>query len=146
MTVIGSKTSKSREVSARWTPSLTKGGWTPVSDFYLEHYAKLDPGMTNAEAMLVIHLIRHKWDAEMPFPGFTSLAARMGISPTAARAHARSLEKKGYLVRQMRVGTTNKFDLRPLFAALEKLQAYELGKKEGKAERNTRHLAFGEHS
>src|SRR5262245_41570447 len=89
----------------------TDDGWTPVSDFFLDHYAQLEPPITNAEAMLVIHLIRHKWDNAPPFPGFTTLARKMGISTTAARGHARSLETKGYLVRHMRVGTTNKFDL-----------------------------------
>jgi Helix-turn-helix domain len=130
--------SEPREVSARWTAALTSGGWTPVADFFLDSYAKLDPRLTNAEAMLVIHLIRHKWDEAPPFPGFTTLAKRMGISPTAARAHARSLENKGYLLRHMRVGTTNKFDLGKLFTALEKLQAFELGKKEGKTGRLNR--------
>jgi len=88
--------------------------------------------------MLVVHLVRHKWDAAPPFPGFTTLARRMGISPTAARGHARSLEKKGYLLRQMRVGTTNKFDLTRLFVALEKRLAYELGRQEGEATRRPR--------
>lgn len=78
-----------------------------------------------------------------PFPGFTTLAGRMGISATAAWAHARSLEKKGYLVRQMRVGTTNKFDMHPLFAALEKQQAYERGKREGRAAKKAGRRAVG---
>jgi hypothetical protein len=138
MPVIGKKAPPSREVSDRWTEALTKQGWTPVSDFFLDHYARLDPPITNAEAILVIHLIRHKWDDAPPFPGFTTLARRMGISATAARAHARSLEAKGYLARQMRVGTTNKFDLTKLFAALEKQQAFELGKKEGMATKPAR--------
>ena len=130
---IAKKVREPREVSARWTAALTSRGWTPVADFFLDSYAKLDPPLTNAQAMLVIHLIRHKWDAAPPFPGFTTLAKRMVISTTAARAHARSLENKGYLVRQMRVGTTNKFDLSKLFTALEKMQAFELGKKAGMA-------------
>ncbi len=125
------KAERSREVSDRWTEPLTRDGWTPVSDFFLDHYAQLDPPITNAEAVLVIHLIRHKWDDAPPFPGFTTLAKRMGISATAARGHARSLENKGYLVRQMRIGTTNKFDLTKLFNALEKLQAFELGRQAG---------------
>jgi hypothetical protein len=37
----------------------------------------------------------------------------------------------------MRVGTTNKFDLQPLFTALEKLQAFELGKAAGRNEKKT---------
>lgn len=135
MPIVGKKAQPLREVSNRWTEPLTKQGWTPVSDFFLDHYARLEPPITNAEAILVIHLIRHKWDDAPPFPGFTTLAKRMGISATAARAHARSLENKGYLLRQMRVGTTNKFDLKRLFTALEKQQAFERGKKEGMATR-----------
>jgi hypothetical protein len=131
MPTLTKKAQPSREVSDRWTELLTKDGWTPVSDFFLDHYAQLDPPITNAEAMLVIHLIRHKWDNAPPFPGFTTLAKRMDISATAARGHARSLETKGYLVRHMRVGTTNKFDLTKLFTALELLHAFEMGRQAG---------------
>jgi hypothetical protein len=127
-----------REVSSRWTPALTKGGWTPVSDFFLESYTKLEPPITNSEALLIIHLMRYKWDTTPPFPGFKTLANRMGISTTAVRNHARSLEKKGYLFREKRVGTTNLFDLTPLFLSLEKLQAYEAGKKDQREEARAR--------
>jgi predicted ArsR family transcriptional regulator len=60
-----------------------------------------------------------KWDEKLPYPGFKTLAKRMGITDTQARSHARSLEQKGYLVRKMRKGQTNKFDLGKLFAVLE---------------------------
>src|SRR4051812_27140574 len=113
-----------REVASRWTPALVGGGWTPISDFFLESYRKLNPPISNPEALFVIHLMRHKWDDQHPFPGFATIAKRMGISTTAARGHARALEGKGYLQRVMRIGTTNRFDLRPLFHALEKLLAY----------------------
>jgi hypothetical protein len=46
----------------------------------------------------------------------------MGITPTAVRNHARSLEKRRKLLeRQMRVGRPNVFNLTPLFTALEKM-------------------------
>lgn len=114
-----------RDVAARWTPMLSKKGWTPICDYFLDSYTRLAPKITNLEALLVIHLMRYKWDAEAPFPGFRALAKRMGITATSARNHARSLEKKGYLRREKRVGTTNKFDLTPLFAALERLLQLE---------------------
>jgi hypothetical protein len=42
------------------------------------------------------------------------------VSTTAAvRAHARSLEEKGFLVLIMQIGTTNRFNLTPLFKRLE---------------------------
>lgn len=117
-----------RMVSTRWTPKLVAGGWTPVADFFLDSYTRLDPPLSTSEAMLVIHLIRHKWDQEMPFPGFKTLARRMGVTATSVRNHARSLELKGYLVRYKRIGTTNQFDLTPLFRALEGLLAKEYGR------------------
>lgn len=43
----------------------------------------------------------------------------MGITDTSARDHARSLECKGYLKREKRVGISNLFDLTPMFKALK---------------------------
>ena len=85
--------------------------------------------------MLIIHLMRHKWDSKMPFPGSKLLAKRMGISATAVRGHARSLERKGYLKRIKRTGTTNKFDLSPLFRALEAYLDTVEAEKKAKANR-----------
>ena len=42
----------------------------------------------------------------------------MGISVVYARKLAASLEKKGYLVREPRIGATNQFNLAPLFDRL----------------------------
>lgn len=111
-----------REVAQRWTPQLTRDGWTPVSDYFLENYHRLKPPITTLEAMLIIHLMRHKWDSRHPRPAFKTLAKRMGITDTAVRNHARSLEKKLFLHRIKRVGQPNHFDLAPLFAALERMQ------------------------
>ena len=125
-----------RLVSGRWTPALVRDGWTPIADYFLDSYRRLKPPLSTHEMVLVIHLMRHKWDEAPPFPGFTTLAKRMGITATATRNHARSLEQKGYLIRQKRVGTTNLFDLTPLFRALEQLQVYEAGLEQGRREVN----------
>jgi hypothetical protein len=61
-----------RDVAARWTPHLASGGFTPIVDFFLDHYREL--GITNLEAMFLVHLIRFKWTSQMPFPGFKRLA------------------------------------------------------------------------
>jgi hypothetical protein len=121
--------SNAREVSSRWTPALSKEGWTPISDFFLDNYCKLSPAIKGPEVLLIIHLMRHKWDENAPFPAFKTLAKRMGISPAAVRNHARSLEAKGYLVRQKQVGSTNRFELMPLFTALETLQLQSTEKR-----------------
>src|SRR5882757_4135595 len=105
-----------RQVSSRWTPALARGGWTPVVNFFLDNYHRLHPKpLRYVEAMFIIHLMRHKWDSGAPYPGFKSLAKRMGISPQSARIYARTLQKKGCLVREFKTGETNRFHLRKLF-------------------------------
>lgn len=110
-----------RDPASRWTPALAKS-WTPIADEFLQSYAHLEPPITSLEAMLIIQLIQHKWDAKAPFPGFKTLADRMGLTPTSVRNHARSLEKKGYLRREMRQAQTNRFHLDGLFKKLEEFQ------------------------
>src|SRR4051812_40340048 len=72
-----------RDVAKRWTPALARAGWTPISDFFLDNFHRLTPAMTHGEAMLVVLLMRHKWDDAPPFPGFKSISKRLGISMTA---------------------------------------------------------------
>jgi len=125
-----------RNVESRWTKALAKS-FTPISDFFLDNYHKLPKPLTSSEAMLVIHLMRYKWDEDEPFPSFKTLGRKMGITPTAVRNHARSLEKgKGYLRRIMQIGRPNRFDLKPLFVALEKLQAQEAAKEAKKSKKD----------
>lgn len=112
-----------RMVSHRWTPRLAQN-WTPISDYFLKNYHRLR--ITHIEAMVVIHLMSFKWDANAPFPSLKTVARRMGVTDTAVRNHIRSLVKKGMLHRQIVKGTTNRFFLEPLFARLEQLMDEEL--------------------
>ncbi len=105
-------------VANRWTPKLCKP-FTAVSGFFLENYNEL--GITTTQAMLIIHLMTHKWTERNPYPGFKLLGKKMGMTDTQVRTHARQLEKDGFLLRIKREGYTNEFDLTPLFAALEEL-------------------------
>jgi hypothetical protein len=118
-----------QSIASRWTPKLISGGWTPVSTYFIDNYHRLIPKISSLEAMLIIQLVRHKWDERNPHPTFTTIANRMGISATAARNHARSLEKKGYLRRIMTQGTSNQFDMKSLFLALERLLAADKAAK-----------------
>lgn len=113
---------KQRSFAARWKhQELFAKGYVPVPIHFLEHYAQLTPFcLTVGEAMFVLHLMQFKWDDAAPFPGYKRIAAQMGISHKMARSHAKSLEVKGLLRREMRVSQTNKFDLSPLFDRLYK--------------------------
>jgi len=111
-----------RSFVKRWKhKNLFDRGFLVVPTLFLHHYAHLKPHpLTPGEALFVLHLMEFKWDAKAPFPGYKTLAARMGISDKMTRRYAQGLEAKKYLQREMRVGQTNRFDLTPLFDALSK--------------------------
>lgn len=108
-----------------WTPALAAGteadrGHVTVVRTFLRHYSTLKPYPLNSgEALFVIHLMDYKWGDDAPWPSYRKLAEYMGISAKMARRHAQSLETKGYLKREVRRAMTNRFDLKPLFRALE---------------------------
>jgi hypothetical protein len=131
----------SRLVADRWTLNLANAGWTPIADFFLDNYHRLPNPLKHSEAMFIIHVMRHKWDKNAPYPAFKTVATRMGLTPEAARLLARSLEKKGYLHRQMRVGQTNRFHFNSLFAALEQLMASDAIERIARQKREDQELA-----
>jgi hypothetical protein len=114
---------KDRSFAARWKhDELFAKGFVPVPVHFLELYAQLKPfPLTAGEAMFILHVMQFKWGDEAPFPGYKRIAAQMGISHKMARTHAKSLETKRLLRREMRVAQTNRFDLTPLFDALNKI-------------------------
>ena len=109
--------SKDFSIAAQWTPALAEGKWTPVVDRFLHCYHKLE--MTSSEAMVIIHIMSHKWTADLPFPAIGTLSERMGVTETAVRNNLRSLEKKSLLRRLPQKGKANLYDLKPLFKFLE---------------------------
>ena len=122
-------TKSDKSFASRWKyERLFEKGYLAVPALFLRHYAQLKPySLTSGEALFVLHLMEFKWDSKAPFPAYRTLAARMGVSDKMARRHAQSLEVKGYLKRKKRKGTTNRFDLNPLFGAV--LKAVQKDKK-----------------
>lgn len=129
---------RKRVAADRWTSNLIQGGYTPISNFFLEYSHELRPGITHGEAMFIIHLMSFKWDEEMPYPAYKTLAKRMFIKHAQARKIARNLEQKGYLKRHPRRSQTNRFDLAPLFTALEKLRDKKLAERKAADARKRR--------
>lgn len=107
--------------TAVWGPHLDHRGWTMVSNFFLENYHRLKPEITHSEAMFIIHVLQHKWTVDAPFPSYSTVCRRMGVSIKSARRYAVSLDEKKYLQRVKRVSKTNKFNFSLLFQALRDL-------------------------
>lgn len=105
----------------RWSEPLLAQGFIPVSRVFLRNYSRLNPPLTAGEAAFVVHLMDFKRDVEPPYPSYRRLAGYMGLSDKMVRVYAQRLERKGYLIRKEMLGKTNRFDLRPLFDAVERL-------------------------
>jgi DNA-binding IclR family transcriptional regulator len=69
--------------------------------------------------MFILHLMSFKWSEQAPYPSYKTLAKRMGVTDKMVRRYAAGLEDKGYLKREGWIGSTNTFDLTPLFALLD---------------------------
>jgi hypothetical protein len=114
----------------RWAKELEEDGHVQISTFFLENYHRLKPyPLAHGEAMFVVHLMQHKWGTEAPYPGYKTLAKRMGASDKTARRLAKSLEDKKYLQREIREAQTNKFHLKKLIDALIALKKTQPKKK-----------------
>jgi len=108
----------------RYGAPLLSGGYTALPTYVYVYYARL--GVTDAELVFIGQLCTYWWSARDPFPGEAALAIRMGKTVRTIQSYLRSLEAKGLLHIQTRLSTngrqsTNAYDLRPFFAAVEGL-------------------------
>jgi len=111
-----------RRLVHRYGAWLLTGGYTALPTYAWVYYARL--GVSEAEMVCVAQLCTYWWSARDPFPGESALATRMGKTVRTIQGYLRSLQAKGLLHIQTRLSTngrqsTNAYDLRPFFAAVE---------------------------
>jgi len=111
-----------RRLVQRYGILLLTGGYTALPTYAWVYYARL--GVSEAEMVLIAQLCTYWWTERAPHPGEATLAARMGKTVRTIQGYLRSLEGKGLLHIQTRLSTngqqsTNAYDLRPFFAAVE---------------------------
>jgi len=113
-----------RRLVQRYGAWLLTGGYTALPTYAWVYYARL--GVSEAEMVCLAQLCTYWWSARDPYPGEAALATRMGKSVRTIQGYLRSLAGKGLLHIQTRLCTngrqsTNAYDLRPFFAAVEGL-------------------------
>jgi len=113
-----------RRLVLRYGVLLLTGGYTALPTYAWVYYARL--GVSEAEMVCIAQLCTYWWSARDPFPGEAALAARMGKTVRTIQGYLRSLEGKGLLHIQTQFSkngrqSTNAYDLRPFFAAVEGL-------------------------
>ncbi len=116
--------SSDRRLVQRYGIALLTGGYTAIPTYAWVYYARL--GVSEAEVVLIAQLCTYWWSTRDPYPGEAALAARMGKTVRTIQGYLRSLEGKGLLHIQTRLSnhgrqSTNAYDLRPFFAAVEGL-------------------------
>jgi len=113
-----------RRLVQRYGAWLLTGGYTALPTYAWVYYARL--GVSEAEMVCLAQLCTYWWSARDPFPGEAALATRMGKTVRTIQGYLRSLEAKGLLHIQTQFSdhgrqSTNAYDLRPFFAAVEGL-------------------------
>jgi len=113
-----------RRLVVRYGTALLTGGYTALPTYCWVYYARL--GVSEAEMVCIAQLCTYWWTERAPYPGEAALAARMGKSVRTIQGYLRSLEGKGLLHIQTQFSphgrqSTNAYDLRPFFTAVEGL-------------------------
>ncbi len=113
-----------RRLVQRYGVLLLTGGYTALPTYAWVYYARLD--VSEAEMVCLAQLCTYWWSARDPYPGEAALALRMGKTVRTIQGYLRSLEAKGLLHIHTRLfnngrQSTNSYDLRPFFAAVEGL-------------------------
>jgi len=113
-----------RRLIQRYGAWLLTGGYTALPTYAWVYYARL--GVSEAEMVCICQLCTYWWSARDPFPGEAALATRMSKTVRTIQGYLRSLEGKGLLHILTRLSnngrqSTNAYDLRPFFAAVEGL-------------------------
>lgn len=112
------KTMTRRSFIDNWTPFIAKNKFSQIPNLLIVHTGDL--GITPIEFVLLVGLIKHRWDINKPYPSLVTLGRYCGKSRNTMQAAARSLERKGLLRRVFRDGKrTNEYDFKPLIKRLE---------------------------
>lgn len=122
-----------RSVANRLTPRLAEEGWVAVPALLLRHMARFPcsrgpDGLSPVEVLLLVQLLSFKWTSEAPYPPIKVLAERLGRTERSVYSILSGLKKKGLINwerglsgRDGEPGRANRYDLGPLFRALEQL-------------------------
>ena len=100
-----------------WPRDVLKHGFTGVPNLLIQKQSEL--GIKDGALVTLLGLLDKKWDHRNPFPSAETLAKQIGKSIPTIRRHLRELEEAGLLLRILRSGTSNEYDLRPLIEKLE---------------------------
>ena len=124
-------------------------GFTSVPNTLLRYRTKL--GIKSHHLSLIIDIMSFKWDTENPFPSYSALAAKAGVTERGIMKTIQDLEKMKLLIRTQRFDSetgaqiTTVFDFRPLVQKLtDETQQSQSENELNIEEKHIDHLKGGE--
>lgn len=106
------------------------GGYQAVPHALFRFQAHLD--LSNGEMVTLLNVLDYWWEAKnTPFPGADALAKRMNTNARTVQRHLKSLQDKGYAVRERGTDEKRRFNLSGLAYRLSNLVLKEKGLVEG---------------
>lgn len=104
----------------------SKRGYQAVPHDLFRFQSQLE--LSNAELVTLLNILDHWWKPEeAPFPGASALARRMATDPRTVHRHLKSLQDKGYAVRERDGSDRKRFKLDGLVRKLSGLVQRDLG-------------------
>jgi hypothetical protein len=112
-------------VWTKWGAAALRG-YQPIPHDLFRFQAQLE--LSNSELVTLLNVLDFWWDAKnTPFPGTGALAKRMNTDPRTVQRHLKSLQSKGYAVRERGNDEKRRFNLSGLTFRLSKLVLKEMG-------------------
>lgn len=100
-------------------------GYQAIPHDLFKFQAKLD--LSNGELVTLLNILDFWWEADKrPFPGVEALAKRMNTNPRSVQRHLKSLQDKGYAIRERGDDEKRRFNLDGLVTRLMKLVKAEV--------------------
>lgn len=96
--------------SKKWTPTLMEAGWTVLPSVIIDKQTEL--GLDPVDINIILHLAKYWWSEEkLPYPSKSTMAKKMGRSPSTIQKHIAKLEKANLIKRIERYHRSHKGQL-----------------------------------
>ena len=84
-------------VAQKWPGNLLDAGFVPVSRIFLRNYFRLEPKLSDFEALFLINLVDYVWSDRRAFPGWQRLSEDLGIPVSRVTDTLEELQMKGFI-------------------------------------------------
>jgi DNA-binding MarR family transcriptional regulator len=113
---------KENQFSDKWTLEIEQYGFTQVPDLLLTCQEHFD--LKDGELLTLIHLLSYWYYKNgIVWPAISTLASNFGKKYSTVQRRLMNLEKKGFIERVERPGTSNIYDIEP---CVRKLYQHQL--------------------